>query len=497
MKASKKIIRKELFKNMFFNFILFTLLFTAFGLFIFYQVDKYIYKSVDSQLVETKNMLSEITRENPPTDFKAVRNMDTNEIPEIGINYNENIDTTSVPEFGIVNSLPDSTSITTNENNSSNNTDTEKNTDITKKKEVNLEIESIKREVEMRFGKVGNLRVLAILRDEDGEIIGTSYRNDLFSDFIDSISFNKNNVDKIYDLSINSEIFYRGTVAEIESSSGEKYYVDLLINTNSEADMLYRFSRTLLFATGVGILLSIFISYYLANKSIKPIVKAYEKQSEFIQNASHELRTPLTIIQAKQEMLLQSPNSKIIDKSEDIALTLNETRRLSRMVSELMELARDDANRNLVTRQKTDINALVKEVTIPYKEMALIQEKNLIINTKCNREIEIDRNKFKQLIIILLDNALKYTETGDNIEVEVKNQDDRLFLNVKDTGIGISDEALKHIFERFYREDKARSRAKGGSGLGLSIAQTIVKRHGGSIKIVHNNPKGIIVQVRL
>ena len=100
-------------------------------------------------------------------------------------------------------------------------------------------------------------------------------------------------------------------------------------------------------------------------------------------------------------------------------------------------------------------------------------------------------------MIILLDNALKYTEENDSIEVEIYNRDDKLFLNVKDTGIGISDEGIKHIFERFYREDKARSREKGGTGLGLSIAHTIVKKHGGTIKLVHNKPKGTIVIVKI
>ena len=486
MRNGKKTIRKELIKNMIFNIVLFTILFTVFSLFIFYQVDKYLYTSIDSQLMQIKANLSDITKMNPPNDFKKPKdNENSNTVPEIGINYKEDSTNTNV-EFGII-----------NEEESNDLPEIPFETEDSKETELSREIEQIKKEVDMRFGKVGNLRVVAILRDEEGQILGTSYRNDLFSDFINGISFDKGNVGKIYNLSLNDEIFYRGTAVEIESNSGEKYYVDLLINTNSENEMLNRFLHTLTLGTGISILLSIFISYYLANKSIKPIVKSYEKQSEFVQNASHELRTPLTIIQAKQEMLLQSPNSKIIDKSEDIALTLNETRRLSKMVSELMELARDDANRTVITKTKTDINALINEITIPYKEMAQMQEKEITINSNCSREIEVDQNKFKELLVIILDNALKYTEAGDKIEVEAKTQDDRLFLNIKDTGIGISDEGLKHIFERFYREDKARSRAKGGSGLGLSIAQTIVKGHGGNIKIVHNNPKGIIVQVRL
>ena len=92
--------------------------------------------------------------------------------------------------------------------------------------------------------------------------------------------------------------------------------------------------------------------------------------------------------------------------------------------------------------------------------MANMQNKKMQLNVNCNKEINIDKNAIKQLIIILLDNALKYTEENDNIEIDIHNRDDKLFINVKDTGIGISDEGLKHIFERFYREDKARSREK-------------------------------------
>ena len=126
-----------------------------------------------------------------------------------------------------------------------------------------------------------------------------------------------------------------------------------------------------------------------------------------------------------------------------------------------------------------------------------MQNKTLNVSTNCNKKVLVDPNKIRQLLVILLDNALKYTEEGDTIEINAHNVDDKIFINVKDTGIGISDVAIKHVFERFYREDKARSREKGGTGLGLAIAQTIVKGHGGTIKIVHNKPKGIIVIVKL
>ena len=196
-------------------------------------------------------------------------------------------------------------------------------------------------------------------------------------------------------------------------------------------------------------------------------------------------------------MLLQSPESKIIDKSQDIVLSLNETRRLSKMITELMDLARSDANRNTVHKSKTDIKKITRKIVIPYKEMAELQSKTMNLNIDCDKELNIDKNKIKQLLVILLDNAIKYTEENDVIDVDIHNHEDKLHIVVKDTGIGISDEGLKHIFERFYREDKARSRSKGGTGLGLSIAHTIVKSHGGSIKLTHNKPKGTVVTVKI
>ena len=129
--------------------------------------------------------------------------------------------------------------------------------------------------------------------------------------------------------------------------------------------------------------------------------------------------------------------------------------------------------------------------------MSEMQNKKVSLKLDCTKECNVDRSKIKQLLVILMDNAIKYTEENDEIMICTRNRDDKCFIEVKDTGIGISDEAMKHIFERFYREDKARSREKGGSGLGLSIAKTIVNKHGGSIKVTHNKPKGTIFIIKL
>lgn len=112
-------------------------------------------------------------------------------------------------------------------------------------------------------------------------------------------------------------------------------------------------------------------------------------------------------------------------------------------------------------------------------------------------EIEVDRIKISQLLIIILDNAIKYTSEKDKITIATYLKEGKCIIEITDTGIGISNEGLKHIFDRFYREDKARSRETGGTGLGLSIAKTIIEAHGGNIKIINNEPKGTSVIIKL
>ena len=214
---------------------------------------------------------------------------------------------------------------------------------------------------------------------------------------------------------------------------------------------------------------SILIGYFLARKTLKSVIINYKKQTEFVQNAAHELRTPLTIIQAKQQLLLQEPESKIIEKSEDINLTINETRRLGRLVKELMLLATADSNDLKLSKEPVNIDKLIKEVTVPYVEYANLQKKTLTMELNSNKIVNLDASKISQLIVILLDNAIKYTAEGEEVKISTyTGKDGKCNIIVSDTGIGIGEEQKKHIFERFYRADKARSRETGGTGLRTS-----------------------------
>ena len=281
------------------------------------------------------------------------------------------------------------------------------------------------------------------------------------------------------------------------NDSQEDRYIQLLINVDGEKDLVNAYFRIISLAVLLGCILSILASYILSKKTLKPLTDNLIKQTEFVQNVSHELRTPLTIIQAKQELLLQEPNAKIIDKSEDIVLTLNETKRLSKLVKELLILSRADSNKLNLQKESVNIDDYLKEIILPYKEIAQMQEKEIILDLNYKVDINIDASKIYQLMIILLDNAIKYTEAKDKIEIKTYLKDNRCNIEVKDTGIGISDEGLKRIFERFYREDRARNRETGGIGLGLSIANVIVTAHNGTIKASHNEPKGTIFTIKL
>ena len=337
-----------------------------------------------------------------------------------------------------------------------------------------------------------NPRIILVLRNENGEITNKEALGKIYEKYSDTIPFNSENLMQIYNLKLDDKYNYRALNFETTNDDGKTTYIQLLANVDGEEKTLNNLLQMLIIGTIILDTISILASYILSKKMMMPIYNAYKRQTEFVANASHELRTPLTIIQAKQELLLQEPESKIIDKSEDINLTLKETRRLSKMIKELMALARSDSNEYVLNKEEINIDELIQEIVKPYIDYAKVENKTIKLELSYKKEIKVDRNKITELLIILLDNAIKYTGENDTITIKTYSKDGKCNIEVADTGIGISDEGLKRVFERFYREDKARTREKGGTGLGLSIAHTIVTRHKGSIKAMHNKPKGTV-----
>ncbi len=343
-----------------------------------------------------------------------------------------------------------------------------------------------------------NARIMIIRWDEEGNIvnkdeIGSQFYESYFQDY----QLDKSNMNNITMTVINDVYHFRYILFEDTNENNEVAYTQLMINVDAEQLILSNFSKLIIICSIIFIVLSITASYILSKKMMKPIIKSWDKQTEFVENASHELRTPLTIIQNKLELLLTTPQEKISNKFENIALSLAETRRLSKLTTDLLTLARADSAETQLVKKFVNMDSFVRNVCIPYKEIAESQDKHFWLNLNCDMQMEIDEVRFHQLIVILLDNALKYTSEKDSIGVKTYLEDQKIVLEVSDTGMGIKAENSIQIFDRFYREDKARSRESGGVGLGLSIAQWIVEQHNATIQAKPNPTKGTTFKIKL
>lgn len=351
---------------------------------------------------------------------------------------------------------------------------------------------------ERLLGEKYNPRIIVLSWNQDGEIvnqneIGTS----LFENYLQDYQLDTTNLDKISSIEIDDVYHFRYILFADTDESDTIAYTQLLMNIDAEYAVMDNFEKLIILYSVIFILLSITASYILSKKMMQPIIHSWKKQAEFVENASHELRTPLTIIQNKLELLLTQPEEKIKNKFENIALSLSETRRLSKLTSDLLTLARADSDETQLMLQSIPFDPFVEKVCAPYIEIAESQDKRFWLNLHSGAMIEADEVRLHQLLVILLDNALKYTGEHDSIGVKTYMEDHKVVLEVSDTGIGIKEENAAHIFERFYREDKARSRETGGVGLGLSIAQWITTVHGGTIRAERNQPKGTKFIVRL
>ena len=435
-------LKKQLFAHMFYNLLVVASILIIFGILVIVMFNIITYSSLDKELIETANIYIE----------------------------NEKI-MNDISEYFLKEKYP--------------------NIQIFKQELRDIRDYNLSR-------KVNNPKYTVIVRDSSLNIININDLGRYYEDYEGSIKFDSSNLEKVYTLKVSDDFNYRAINIKLNSNLPEDVrYIQLLVNVDSEKLLTDAFTDVIISSVAVGIILSIIASYILAKRTLIPVTETIKKQTEFVQNASHELRTPLTIIQAKQELLLLEPNAKIIDKSEDISLTLSETKRLDKLTKDLMILASAYSNNMVLEKELVNIDELIQNTIKPYNEIVLLEEKQLKLNLKCEKNINVDVNKLQQILIILLDNAIKYTEKGDSIEIYTSLKDNKCIIEIKDTGIGISDEGLKQVFNRFYREDRARSRETGGSGLGLSIADTIVKAHGGTIKATHNTPKGSVFTIRL
>ncbi|WP_099467695.1 sensor histidine kinase [Konateibacter massiliensis] len=239
------------------------------------------------------------------------------------------------------------------------------------------------------------------------------------------------------------------------------------------------------------------ISIYLAGWALKPVERSWESQRQFIADASHELKTPLTVILANADILSAHREDTIEHQYKWIEYIKAEASHMSGLVNDLLFLAKSDASRESVMMTEVNLSDVVWNCYLPFESIAFEQGKNLEADIGQDIMIQGDSGKLKQLIMILLDNACKYTEKNGSIEVHLYEKPDKgkVYLTVKNSGEPILAEHLSHIFERFYRAEESRAREKGGYGLGLSIAKTITEMHRGKISVTSSKEEGTVFKV--
>lgn len=307
-------------------------------------------------------------------------------------------------------------------------------------------------------------------------------QNGYFSDVLPNRYTNKLN--DIFTFSENGYTF-RELNVEID-----EYQIQIIRNIDSEISSL----RQLIFVFIIGILISLIITYYLAvyltKKALIPIETAWNNQAKFIQDASHELRTPISIISSKLERMLKHPNSTISDEVETIADAMSEIRRSKKMISDLLSLTKEEAITKLNITE-VNIKNFIKDICVDYVDIADIQEKRFEMNFNLKNEIIFtDENKLRQLLLIFIDNAFKYTKENDFIAINI-NQKDNVYTEIFiiDSGVGIKQEDIPYIFDRFFRSENVRDKDIDGSGIGLSIAKMIAINLGAEISVKCENNK--------
>ena len=232
------------------------------------------------------------------------------------------------------------------------------------------------------------------------------------------------------------------------------------------------------------------------NDMISRLGRSFKQMRQFSADASHELRTPLTIVKGEIEVGLRKQRP-LEEYRRILKSNLEEVDHMSQIVNDLLFLSKADMGEIQLQRNRIDLAQLVTEVHAQAKMIAMAKDIEVSMSTDSHVVVIGDRLRLRQLLLNLVDNAVKYTPEGGEMVISLESNDSQVKLRVLDNGIGISPEDQPHIFDRFFRVDKARSREAGGSGLGLSICKWIIEAHGGEISVESEPGKGSTFTVTL
>jgi len=335
-------------------------------------------------------------------------------------------------------------------------------------------------------------RVLMVMWDENKKLINQMPgANAIFLQ--DELKYPEK-INQLYDDKI-GDMNYRTISIQGNTPRGE-ITLQILRNIDSEKDLLNTLLVILIIGWVLGSVLSVVAGFILAERALIPIKNAWQKQQEFVSDASHEIRTPLTVIQSRLELLLREPNATIEEKAQDFSILLKENRRLSKLVSSLLTLARSDSGQIQLSKKIFSLNELLEEIMDHFSEVVTFQNKDISLIIKNTYFYFGDQERIHQLLVILIDNAMKFTKENDVIQISCEQVKNNFVLKVQDSGIGIKEDNMDRIFDRFFQEDESRT-SNSGIGLGLSIAKWIVEEHSGKIKVQSKQGQGTMFEITL
>ncbi|WP_338554524.1 HAMP domain-containing sensor histidine kinase [Paenibacillus sp. KS-LC4] len=268
--------------------------------------------------------------------------------------------------------------------------------------------------------------------------------------------------------------------AFIKQQTNEGYSL-VFLDVTAQQEILTNLIYTFSFVGLAMLIILFFTSRFFANQSIRPVKEAFDKQKQFIADASHEMKTPLTIINTNTDVLLSNSEDTIHNQAKWLHYIKSETERMTKLTNDLLYLTEMDDTRTGMIYRKLNMSEAVENIILTME--AVIFEKNVSLDYEIEPDLMVQGSseQLKQVVMILLDNAVKYTSAKGKVTLSLQKQQNDVVLTVTNTGEGIAAEHLPRIFDRFYRTDSSRARKQGGYGLGLAIAKSIIEQHKGKI----------------
>lgn len=331
--------------------------------------------------------------------------------------------------------------------------------------------------------------------DERGRITGASPGTEAGSEFLQSL------VSKTLSLNRDEGTFslpggrkYRFYKTPLAGGSGSAL---VFLDAGVERRLLGHLVPSLA-AAGAGVLAFVFLgSFLMAGRALVPVKEAWERQKNFVADASHELRTPLAVMQTNLELVMDNNEDTVESQMEWLKNVHSENKYMSRLVENLLFLARSDSHRGVPQMTDFILNNAVREALAPFEPVAAGKGIKLDLDEEAQVSVFGSQVRITQLVVNLLENAVKFTSPGGRIALSVRDRGKYAEVTVSDTGIGMAKDHLDKIFNRFYRVDRARSRQGGGFGLGLAIADCIVREHRGTITVTSSPGEGSAFRVTL